>query len=92
MPYVALLLSVAALAMEHGADEDEAIAALLHDAVEDRGGKPTLEEIRKRFGDRVAAIVEGCTDAYGTPKPAWRPQGGVPFAICAMKRTPRYVW
>ncbi len=72
VPYVAHLLSVAALAMEHGADEDEAIAALLHDAPEDQGGEPTLEEIRKRFGNRVAEIVSGCSDTYETPKPAWR--------------------
>jgi GTP pyrophosphokinase len=74
VPYIAHLLSVSALAMEHGADEDEAIAALLHDAVEDRGGKPTLTEIRNRFGERVAAIVEGCTDADTEPKPPWRPR------------------
>ncbi len=72
VPYVAHLLSVSALAMEHGADEDEAIAALLHDAVEDQGGAPTLEEIRQRFGERVAKIVDGCTDAYEIPKPPWR--------------------
>lgn len=74
VPYIAHLLSVAALAMEHGADEDEAIAALLHDAVEDQGGRPTLERIRERFGGRVAAIVEGCTDAWEEPKPPWRPR------------------
>lgn len=72
VPYVAHLLSVAALAMEHGANEDEAIAALLHDAVEDQGGLPTLNEIRERFGERVAAIVEGCSDAFEQPKPPWK--------------------
>jgi (p)ppGpp synthase/HD superfamily hydrolase len=40
--------------------------------VEDQGGRPVLEEIRRRFGDRVAAIVEGCTDADTMPKPPWR--------------------
>jgi (p)ppGpp synthase/HD superfamily hydrolase len=58
-PYVAHLLSVAALAIEHGADEDQAIAALLHDAVEDQGGLPTGERIRGLFGDRVAELVLG---------------------------------
>lgn len=74
VPYIAHLLSVTALALEHGAGEEEAIAALLHDAVEDQGGLPVLEEIRRRFGDRVAAIVAGCTDASTEPKPPWRPR------------------
>ncbi|MEJ2597964.1 MAG: HD domain-containing protein [Anaerolineales bacterium] len=72
VPYVAHLLSVAALVLENGGDEDQAIAALLHDAVEDQGGIPTLKEIRKRFGERVAHIVDGCSDAYVIPKPPWR--------------------
>lgn len=72
VPYIAHLLSVAALVIEAGGDEDERIAALLHDAVEDQGGRETLEEIRLEFGERVAAIVEGCTDAYTIPKPPWR--------------------
>jgi GTP pyrophosphokinase len=72
VPYVAHLLGVASLALEHGADEDEAIAALLHDAIEDQGGAQAREEIRRRFGDAVTAIVDGCTDADVTPKPPWR--------------------
>jgi GTP pyrophosphokinase len=72
IPYVSHLLGVAGLAMEYGATEDEAIGALLHDAVEDQGGKPTLEEIRRRFGENVAAIVDGCTDTDVQPKPPWR--------------------
>ena len=72
VPYLAHLLSVSALAMERGANEDEAIAALLHDAPEDQGGKATLEAIRSRFGDTVAHIVDGCTDTYAKPKPPWR--------------------
>ncbi len=72
IPYVAHLLSVASIALAHGANEDEAIAALLHDAVEDQGGAPTLEEIRRRFGDNVATIVDGCTDTDVVPKPPWR--------------------
>ena len=71
IPYVAHLLAVCSIAFEHGATEDEAIAALLHDAVEDQGGAPVLEEIRKRFGDQVAMIVAGCTDADTVPKPPW---------------------
>lgn len=72
IPYVAHLLAVASLVLEHGASDDEAIAALLHDAAEDQGGKATLDEIRSRFGDVVAEIVEGCTDAWTIPKPPWR--------------------
>lgn len=72
VPYVAHLLSVAAIALEHGASEDEAIAALLHDAIEDQGGAPVRDEIRRRFGQRVADIVDGCTDSETIPKPPWR--------------------
>ena len=72
IPYVAHLYGVAALALEHGADEDEAIAALLHDAAEDQGGEKTLAEIGQRFGSRVAGIVEACTDTTAEPKPPWR--------------------
>lgn len=72
IPYVSHLLSVAALVLEDGGDEDEAIAALLHDAVEDQGGMPVLDEIRHRYGEHVARIVDGCTDAYSLPKPPWR--------------------
>jgi (p)ppGpp synthase/HD superfamily hydrolase len=71
-PYMAHLLGVASLVLEDGGDEDQAIAALLHDAAEDQGGRKILEEIKARFGDRVAAIVDGCTDTYEVPKPAWR--------------------
>ena len=71
-PYIAHLLSVAALVIESGCDEDTAIAALLHDAVEDQGGLETLAEIRNRFGDRVAGIVDSCSDAYELPKPPWK--------------------
>lgn len=74
IPYVSHLIAVSSLALEHGANEDEAIAALLHDAVEDAGGRPTLELIRGKFGQAVADIVEGCTDSYEEPKPDWRPR------------------
>jgi (p)ppGpp synthase/HD superfamily hydrolase len=72
VPYVAHLLAVTALVLESGGTEDEAIAALLHDAVEDQGGWQTLEEIRGMFGEKVALIVDGCTDAYQQPKPPWQ--------------------
>ena len=71
-PYIAHLMSVAALVLEDGGSEDEAIAGLLHDAAEDQGGDATLTEIRRRFGDRVAEIVLGCSDTLVTPKPPWR--------------------
>jgi len=71
-PYVAHLLAVASLTLEHGGDEDQAIAALLHDAVEDQGGLERLNVIRDKYGEAVAIIVEGCTDAVSVPKPPWR--------------------
>ncbi len=64
IPYISHLLGVASLVLEAGGDEDMAIAALLHDAVEDQGGVETLELIRNKFGERVAHIVEGCTDDF----------------------------
>jgi (p)ppGpp synthase/HD superfamily hydrolase len=63
IPYMAHILGVAALALEYGADEEEAIAALLHDAAEDGGGEARLAEIRARFGDIVGDIVLGCSDS-----------------------------
>jgi GTP pyrophosphokinase len=78
IPYVSHLMSVSALVMEHGGDEVQAVAGLLHDAVEDADTKEEAERrrglIKDRFGDRVAKIVNGCTD--GTPdgagkKPDW---------------------
>jgi (p)ppGpp synthase/HD superfamily hydrolase len=71
-PYVAHLLAVTALVIENGGKEDEAIAALLHDAVEDQGGQETRDEIRRRFGDKVVSIIDGCTDTDQVPKPPWR--------------------
>jgi (p)ppGpp synthase/HD superfamily hydrolase len=70
-PYIAHLLAVTAIVLEHGGDEDEAIAALLHDAAEDQGGRQTLDATRSRYGDRVARIVEECTDSFETPKRPW---------------------
>jgi (p)ppGpp synthase/HD superfamily hydrolase len=71
VPYLSHLMAVSSLVLEAGGDEDLAIAALLHDVVEDCGGTPRLREIRKQFGPRVAKIVEGCTDSYVVPKPEW---------------------
>jgi (p)ppGpp synthase/HD superfamily hydrolase len=62
-PYVAHLLAVAATVLEYGGDEDLAIAALLHDSVEDQGGKARLEDVRNRLGDRVARVVGACSDS-----------------------------
>jgi (p)ppGpp synthase/HD superfamily hydrolase len=65
-------MAVSALVLEAGGDEDLAIAALLHDAVEDQGGEPTLQTIRRMFGDRVATVVMECSDTDHEPKPPWR--------------------
>jgi GTP pyrophosphokinase len=65
-------MGVASLVLEAGGDEDLAIAALLHDVVEDCGGAPMLKQVRRRFGKRVAHVVDGCTDADTEPKPPWR--------------------
>lgn len=72
IPYIAHLLGVTSLVLEDGGGEDEAIAALLHDAIEDQGGAATREEIRRRFGDQITAWVDACTDSETTPKPPWR--------------------
>jgi len=68
-PYISHLMGVASLVLEAGGDEDLAIAALLHDVVEDCGGAPMLKEVRQRFGRRVAHVVEGCTQEVDLP---WR--------------------
>lgn len=71
-PYVGHLLAVSSLVLECGGDEDAAIAALLHDAVEDQGGRATLAAIREQFGPRVAELVDACSDCDDHPKPPWR--------------------
>jgi GTP pyrophosphokinase len=71
VPYFGHLMGVASIVLDAGGDEDEAIAALLHDAAEDAGGRERLDDIRARFGDRVARIVEACTDSWTTPKLPW---------------------
>jgi len=77
VPYLSHLLAVAGSVIENGGSEDEAIAALLHDAIEDRadrlgGSENLLALIRRRFGVRVAEIVIGCSDSEAIPKPPWR--------------------
>ncbi|HEX4490068.1 MAG TPA: HD domain-containing protein [Acidimicrobiia bacterium] len=72
VPYVSHLLAAAGLVLEHGGDEDTAIAALLHDGPEDQGGEATLARIRAELGDRVADIVAACSDTFESPKPPWR--------------------
>lgn len=72
VPYIAHLLGVTAIVLEDGGSEDEAIAALLHDAVEDQGGLETLEKIRMRFGSNVADLVLALSDSFTPPKPPWR--------------------
>lgn len=74
-PYISHLLGVCSLVIDYGGDEEMAIAALLHDAVEDHGGRPMLEKTREQFGERVAHIVDGCTDSYvldASQKEPWR--------------------
>ncbi|HEY2433747.1 MAG TPA: HD domain-containing protein [Vicinamibacterales bacterium] len=71
VPYLGHLIGVSSIVIDDGGTEDEAIAALLHDAAEDQGGRPRLDDIRARFGDAVAKIVEDCTDSWTTPKAPW---------------------
>ena len=70
-PYLGHLIGVASIVLDDGGSEDEAIGALLHDAAEDQGGRERLSDIRARFGDAVASIVEDCTDSWDTPKGPW---------------------
>jgi (p)ppGpp synthase/HD superfamily hydrolase len=72
IPFIGHLLGVTAIALEYGANETEAIAALLHDAVEAGDGAERQREIEKRFGEKVGEIVAGCTDSAESPKPPWR--------------------
>ncbi len=71
VPYITHLMAVAAAVGRYGGSEAQVVAALLHDAVEDQGGLPTLEAIRAGFGEQVARYVDGCSDSYETPKPPW---------------------
>lgn len=74
VPYMSHLMAVSALVLDYAGTETEAIAGLLHDSAEDCGGRTMLEQVKNTFGDAVAKIVEGCTDTFEDPKPAWRPR------------------
>ncbi|RFP89721.1 bifunctional (p)ppGpp synthetase/guanosine-3',5'-bis(diphosphate) 3'-pyrophosphohydrolase [Rhodobacteraceae bacterium 63075] len=84
-PYIAHLMSVSALVLEYGGDEDQAIAGLLHDAVEDQGGMATHAEITRRYGPRVASIVLECSDSDGEEKAAWQTRKDAYIAGVATK-------
>ena len=71
LPYFGHLVAVSNHVIENGGTTDEAIAGLLHDAVEDQGGLPVLKKIKKLFGTKVADIVDECSDTVIVPKPAW---------------------
>lgn len=73
LPYMSHLIGVSGLVLEAGGDEDLAIAGLLHDVAEDQGGRPRLEDVRSRFGDRVADIVEACSDSLSEDPEAKAP-------------------
>jgi len=85
-PYISHLMAVSGLVMEYGGNETQAIAALLHDSAEDRGGRPMLETVRVLFGAKVAKIVEACTDTFDDPKPEWPPRKKA--YLKAMKKKP----
>ncbi len=85
IPYVSHLLAVASLTLQYGGDEDQAIAALLHDAAEDQGGEERLDDIRQRFGENVAKIVADCTDSWIEPKPPWLERKQAYIAALATK-------
>lgn len=85
VPYISHLMAVSSLVLEHGGNEDQAIAGLLHDAAEDQGGRATLDDIRGRFGDAVADIVADCTDSWSEPKPLWRARKEAYIATLAEK-------
>ncbi len=87
IPYVSHLLAVASLVLEYGGDEDAAIGALLHDAGEDAGGAGRIDDVRIRFGDKVANIVKACTDTVEDPKPEWKPRKVNYIAEIAKKPT-----
>lgn len=73
-PYISHLMAVSALVLEFGGNETQAIAALLHDSAEDCGGRAMLDQVRTKFGEDVAEIVESCTDTFENPKPKWGPR------------------
>jgi hypothetical protein len=89
IPCVSHVLAVASIVLNHGGDEEEAIAALLHDVPEDCGGRPRLDEIRRQFGDRVAEVVEGCSDSLvidPLTKEPWQQRRALPRPRAANTR------
>ncbi|MCO4771628.1 MAG: HD domain-containing protein [Deltaproteobacteria bacterium] len=74
VPYISHPLAVASIVLEHGGDEDQAIAALLHDGPEDCGGQEVLDEVGRRFGERTMRLVGSLSDTLEEEKPAWRPR------------------
>ena len=70
IPYVSHVMAVASLVLDYGGSEDQVVAALLHDTVEDCG--VTYAQLRRQFGAPVARIVKDCTDAETLPKPPWK--------------------
>ncbi len=87
VPYISHLMGVAAIVLEQGGTESQAIGALLHDAVEDQD--VTVEEIRQRFNDEVAQIVEGCTNAESEPESG---RGGKEEYIAHLSEAGPSVW
>ncbi|MBI5535354.1 MAG: HD domain-containing protein [Deltaproteobacteria bacterium] len=74
IPYLTHLMAVSALVGEYGGDQDQMIAALLHDSLEDRPERISREKLTELFGWRVAHIVVGCSDCVCKPKPPWEPR------------------
>ena len=87
-PYLTHLMAVASLVGEQTDDEEVVIAALLHDAVEDQGGAKTRQVVAERFGERVASLVDACTDTDVEPKPPWKPRKQAYLAHLADPHTP----
>ena len=85
IPYLSHLMGVSSLVLEYGGDEDQAIAGLLHDAMEDAGGDRRLQHIQMEFGDDVATLVADCTDSWAEPKPEWHPRKMAYIASMAHK-------
>lgn len=86
IPYVSHLLAVCSLVLDMEGSEDEAIAALLHDVIEDGGGVEAEVVIRERFGDDVARIVRACSDTDEQPKPPWQERKQAYIDAIAHKR------
>jgi (p)ppGpp synthase/HD superfamily hydrolase len=86
IPYISHLLGVCSLVIEAGGSEDEAIAALLHDAAEDQGGEEMLDRIEAEFGPDVRRVVDACSDTLEQPKPPWRARKESYIAKLASKR------